>query len=165
MKKNLKICQAASAARPKSSLTSLAFKVGNVYSGQRGVVSKIESFFIESLTIDQSGELVAVAEAKLNLKPSAVDVIDVIDVFTADGSVGGEIEPMVSVGQTMNHQADFLFEQPAPCDEFVGFALGGIDVDALHPGFVGIGEINLAVLVFGSASFAGTRTIVLTIYS
>lgn len=136
--------------------------LGNVYSGQRGVVSKIESLFIESLTIDHSGELVAVAEAKLNLKPSAVDVIDV---FTADGSVGGEIEPMVSVGQTMNHQADFLFERPAPCDEFVGFALGGIDVDALHPGFVGIGEINLAVLGFGSASFAGTRTIVLSIYS
>ncbi len=68
----------------------------NVDSGKRSVVSKIQSFFITSLTVEQSGELMAVAETELNLKPCPVNVIDI---FAADRGIGREIQSVSTSGR------------------------------------------------------------------
>lgn len=50
----------------------------NVDSGQRGIIGKIESLLIASLTIEQTCELMAVAKTELNLEARAVYVIDIL---------------------------------------------------------------------------------------
>ncbi len=69
----------------KGHIRLLPEHLGDVDSGKRSVVSKIQSFFITSLTVEQSGELMAVAETELNLKPCPVNVIDI---FAADRGIG-----------------------------------------------------------------------------
>ena len=57
----------------------------DVDSRERCVIGKIKSLFVASLTVEQAGELMAVAESELNLKSRAVDIIYIL---SADGSVG-----------------------------------------------------------------------------
>ncbi len=79
----------------KGHIRLLPEHLGDVDSGKRSVVSKIQSFFITSLTVEQSGELMAVAETELNLKPCPVNVIDI---FAADRGIGREIQSVSTSG-------------------------------------------------------------------
>ena len=89
----------------KGHIRLLPEHLGDVDSGKRSVVSKIQGFFITSLTVEQSGELMAVAETELNLKPCPVNVIDI---FAADRGIGREIQSVSTSGQIMDYQPYFL---------------------------------------------------------
>ncbi len=69
----------------KGHLRLLPEHLGDVDSGKRSVVSKIQGLFIASLTVEQSGELMTISETELNLKPCPVNVIDI---FAADRDIG-----------------------------------------------------------------------------
>ena len=141
----------------KGHIRLLPEHLGDVDSGKRSVVSKIQSFFITSLTVEQSGELMAVAETELNLKPCPVNVIDI---FAADRGIGREIQSVSTSGQIMDYQPYFLLQRLAPCHKFKSLAFLGIDVKPGHPAFVGICKINLAVLGLRPSSFTGARLFV-----
>ncbi len=69
----------------KGHLRLLPEHLGDVDGGKRSVVSKIQSLFIASLAVEQSCELVTVAEAELDLEPCPVNVIDI---FATDRGIG-----------------------------------------------------------------------------
>lgn len=69
----------------KRHLRLLPQHLGDVYCGKRSVVCKIQSLFITSLIVEQTGELVAVAETELNPEPCPVNVLDIL---AADRGVG-----------------------------------------------------------------------------
>ncbi len=52
--------------------------LSDVDGSQRCIICKIECLFIAGLTVEQSGELMAVAETELYLLPRPIDVVDIL---------------------------------------------------------------------------------------
>ncbi len=69
----------------KRHLRLLPEHLGDVDSGKRSIVCKIQSLFIASLAVEQSCELVTVTETELNPEPCPVNVIDI---FATDRGIG-----------------------------------------------------------------------------
>ncbi len=128
----------------KGHIRLLPEHLGDVDSGKRSVVSKIQSFFITSLTVEQSGELMAVAETELNLKPCPVNVIDI---FAADRGIGREIQSVSTLRADNGLPAVLSASETCTMPQVQKPRLPRGSMSSLVIlAFVGICKINLAVL-------------------
>ena len=91
----------------------------DVDSGKRSVVSKSKAFHHEPDNREQSGELMAVAETELNLKPCPVNVMNI---FAADRGIGRESHSRCPPRANVDYQPYFLLQELAPCHKFKSLA-------------------------------------------
>lgn len=56
----------------------LSEHLSDIYSRQGCIISKIKSLFIACLTVEQSRELMTVAETELYLEPGPIDIIYIL---------------------------------------------------------------------------------------
>lgn len=129
----------------------------HVDGSQRGIEGKIELGKVLCLAVSESGKLLSVAIAEIDLRTRAVVFYNIL---RAHLDVGGEIEDGLPFARMKHHQPLIALERFGISDGGIETAFIGIDIHLFKLPHVEIIGIDLSVIFSWSAFLYGRPTFV-----